>query len=79
VEDSATALGLRSTRLLSFAGHDSQTLSIVTPTVLFFVPSVDGISHNPAEFTHPANVVNGANVLLHTLLRLANQTAINPG
>lgn len=73
VERTAAELGLTSTRLLSFAGHDSQTMSAITPTALFFVPSVNGISHNPAEFTHPKDVVNGANVLLHTLLQLAGR------
>jgi N-carbamoyl-L-amino-acid hydrolase len=34
------------------------------------VPSVNGISHSPLEFTRPEDVENGANVLLHTILRL---------
>jgi N-carbamoyl-L-amino-acid hydrolase len=38
---------------------------------MFFVPSVDGVSHNPKEFTHDRDVVNGANVLLGTVLKLA--------
>lgn len=71
VEKAATGLGLRHTRLISFAGHDAQVMSTVTPTALLFVPSVDGISHNPREFTRDDDVVNGANVVLHTLLRLA--------
>jgi len=36
------------------------------------VPSRDGISHNPAEYTDPADLVAGANVLLHILLALDN-------
>ncbi len=71
VEQAATQLNLRYTRLLSLAGHDAQTLSPFTPTVLFFVPSVAGISHNPHEYTHDKDVINGANVILHTLLILA--------
>jgi N-carbamoyl-L-amino-acid hydrolase len=35
------------------------------------VPSVKGISHNPAEHTAPADLAAGANVLLHALLELA--------
>jgi N-carbamoyl-L-amino-acid hydrolase len=73
VEQAANGLSLKSTRLMSFAGHDAQNLSTITPTVLFFVPSVAGISHNPAEFTHDEDVVNGANVLLQTLLLLADK------
>jgi N-carbamoyl-L-amino-acid hydrolase len=37
---------------------------------MIFVPSVAGISHAPKEFSKPADIVNGANVLLLTLLRL---------
>jgi acetylornithine deacetylase/succinyl-diaminopimelate desuccinylase-like protein len=38
---------------------------------MIFVPSVRGISHNPAEYTAPEHLAAGANVLLHTLLELA--------
>jgi N-carbamoyl-L-amino-acid hydrolase len=38
---------------------------------MVFVPSVKGISHNPAEHTAPADLAAGANVLLHTLMELA--------
>ena len=71
VETAATRLGLRHTRLLSLAGHDAQTLSPFTPTALIFVPSVAGASHSPLEYTQDEDVINGANVLLQTLLVLA--------
>ncbi len=71
VEQAADQLGLKHTRLLSLAGHDAQSMAAFTPSALFFVPSVDGISHNPREFTRDEDMVNGGNVLLHTLLTLA--------
>lgn len=71
IESAAAELGLTHTRLLSFAGHDTQSLSTIMPSAMFFVPSVDGISHNPRELTHPDDVVNSANVMLQTLLKLA--------
>ena len=71
VEAAATGLGLRHTRLLSLAGHDAQVLSPFTPVVLFFVPSVAGLSHNPQEYTRDEDVINGANALLQTLLLLS--------
>jgi N-carbamoyl-L-amino-acid hydrolase len=37
---------------------------------MVFVPSRDGISHNPAEHTDPADLVAGADVLLQVLLHL---------
>jgi N-carbamoyl-L-amino-acid hydrolase len=55
----------------SGAGHDAQMLARVCPTAMIFVPSAGGISHNVKEFTSPADLEAGANVLLHTLLRLA--------
>ena len=71
IEKAATKLGLRHMRLMSFAGHDAQAMSAITPSGMLFVPSVDGISHNPNEFTRDEDVLNGANTLLHTLLGLA--------
>ncbi len=78
IETSADALGLSHTRLMSFAGHDTQNLSRFTPSAMFFVPSVGGISHNPREFTHDRDVINAGNVLLHTLLRLAEHSPQPP-
>jgi len=73
VGKAADRLGLKHTRLPSLAGHDARSLSQITPAALIFVPSVDGISHNPRELTHDEDVVNGANVLLHTLLALSEE------
>jgi N-carbamoyl-L-amino-acid hydrolase len=55
----------------SGAGHDAQMLARVCPAGMVFVPSVNGISHNPAELTADRDLEAGANVLLHVLLRLA--------
>lgn len=71
VEEVATARGLSVRRLPSGAGHDAQMLARVCPTAMVFVPSVAGLSHNPAEHTAPADVEAGANVLLDLLLRLS--------
>ncbi len=71
IEGSAESLGLHHTRLMSFAGHDAQSTAQIMPSAMFFVPSVNGISHNPAEYTSPADCVNGANVLLHAALAMA--------
>ncbi|MBC8099028.1 MAG: Zn-dependent hydrolase [Armatimonadetes bacterium] len=57
--------------LISYAGHDAQMLSSFTPSGMIFIPSQHGISHNPKEYTEWADVVLGANVLLHTVLRVA--------
>jgi len=72
VESVADRLGHSCRRMTSGAGHDAQMLARVCPSAMIFVPSVRGISHNPAEHTEPADLVAGADVLLHTMLELAS-------
>ena len=64
-------LGLTHVSLTSGAGHDGQSLADLCPVGMIFVPSVAGASHSPREFTEWDDCVNGANVLLHTVLKLA--------
>ena len=71
VESTAESLGLSVQRMPSGAGHDAQILAEVCPAGMVFVPSVKGISHNPAEHTEPDDLVAGANVLLNTVVALA--------
>jgi len=73
VEAAADSLGLSHVRLRSGAGHDCQNLAQVTETGMIFVPSHAGLSHVPAEFTASEQLEAGANVLLETMLRLANE------
>jgi N-carbamoyl-L-amino-acid hydrolase len=63
-------------RLPSGAGHDAQMLARVCPTAMIFVPSVSGISHNPAEHTDDKDLEAGANLLLHTMLTLCTMETI---
>jgi N-carbamoyl-L-amino-acid hydrolase len=71
VERTAQRLGHSTLRLPSGAGHDAQMLARVCPAGMIFVPSVGGISHNPAEYTAPEDLVAGVNVLLQVVLELA--------
>jgi len=70
VEDAARALGLSHRRMPSGAGHDAQSFREICPIGMIFVPSRGGISHSPREYTSPEGLVNGANVLLGTVLEL---------
>ena len=67
----AQRLGHSQRPMTSGAGHDAQMMARLCPTAMIFVPSVRGISHNPAEHTAPAHLAAGAEVLLHTLLELS--------
>lgn len=71
VETAAERHGHRVRRMPSGAGHDAQMLARVCPTGMVFVPSRDGISHNPAEYTAPDELEAGTNVLLDVMLELA--------
>lgn len=75
IEDVCAEMNISHKRLVSYAGHDAQMMSTFTHAGMIFIPSVDGISHNPKEFTRWENVVEGANVLLHSILRLAAQNS----
>jgi N-carbamoyl-L-amino-acid hydrolase len=67
---SAEELGYSFKRMPSGAGHDAQAVARIAPIGMIFVPSVDGLSHSPKEFTKPEDLARGANVLLHTILKL---------
>jgi N-carbamoyl-L-amino-acid hydrolase len=70
IDDAAAQLDLSSLRMPSGAGHDAQSIALLAPIGMIFIPSVGGISHSPEEFSQPQDVTNGANVLLHTLVEL---------
>jgi N-carbamoyl-L-amino-acid hydrolase len=71
VEAAAERRGLPCRRMPSGAGHDAQMLARVCPTGMVFVPSRDGVSHNPREFTSPEHLAAGASVLCDVLVELA--------
>ncbi len=70
IENSAQALSYSNRRMTSGAGHDAQMMSRICPTAMIFTPSIDGVSHNPAESTDPVDVIAGANLLLSVILKL---------
>jgi N-carbamoyl-L-amino-acid hydrolase len=71
VEATAKRLGHSTKRMPSGAGHDAQMLARVCPTAMIFVPSVNGLSHNIAEYTRPEHITAGADVLLQVVLAAA--------
>jgi len=68
--DSANELGISSRRMPSGAGNDAQSIALLAPIGVIFIPSVGGISQSPEEFSRQADIVNGANVLLNPILKL---------
>ena len=52
------------------AGHDSTNMKEIVPSVMLFVPSVEGISHAEAEFTSDEDLCTGVDLLTETLARM---------
>jgi ureidoglycolate amidohydrolase len=70
-EATCDELGLSYRRMTSGAYHDAMILGRRVPIGMVFVPSAGGISHHPDEFTAPADLDRGVEVLAGTLARLA--------
>ncbi len=70
VAATADDLGCSVARLPSGAGHDAQSMAPLAPIGMIFVPSRDGISHSPREFTPMEDIVRGAQALTAALRRL---------
>ena len=68
VAEAAENCGFTWYPLPSGAGHDAQAVANIAPVAMIFVPSVDGISHSPEEYSTPQDCANGAQVLLELLL-----------
>ncbi|WP_024818403.1 M20 family metallo-hydrolase [Arthrobacter sp. 31Y] len=59
----AANLGLSSRRIQTMAGHDSVAMNTAVPSVMLFVPSVDGVSHCEREFTTDEDMETGVGML----------------
>jgi len=62
--------GIKYNQMLSFAGHDSRETAKKIPSALIFIPSQDGISHSPKEYTSDDDINKGVSVLLETIKQL---------
>lgn len=63
-------LGISNCVISSGAGHDAMVLSDFTEAGMIFVPSRDGLSHCPEEFTEGADLVTGTNVVFEAVKEL---------
>lgn len=67
----AESLGLTHDRVMTVAGHDSTNMKDLVPTVMLFVPSVDGVSHNLNEYTRDEDLIAGLDHLSGVIRKLA--------
>ena len=73
VQTAAEDLGYSTLPMVSGAGHDASYMAMVGPTAMIFVPSIGGRSHVEVENTSWEDCEAGANVLLHCVLRSADE------
>jgi N-carbamoyl-L-amino-acid hydrolase len=71
VRGAAEDLGYSWREMVSGPGHDSCYTSRRVPTSMIFIPCRDGLSHNEEEWTEPAQMEAGCNVLLRAALTMA--------
>ena len=71
IDSSVRECGLKYMRMNSGAGHDSQIFADVVPTGMIFIPSHDGISHSPLEYTSEEDLARGEMVLEKVIEKLA--------
>lgn len=58
-------------KMNSGAGHDAMNMASICPTAMIFVPSKDGISHNPKEYTSTDQIMKGVSLLKDAVIDLA--------
>lgn len=59
----ASNLGLSARRIQTMAGHDSVAINTVAPSVMLFIPSMDGVSHCEREFSTDEDMAAGVDML----------------
>lgn len=67
LERAAKRVGIAARRMPSGAGHDAMIMASRVPAGMLFVPSRDGVSHSPEEFSEPNHLAGAVAVLLETL------------
>lgn len=70
-KQSAENINVSYREMISGAGHDAQIFGRHCPTSLLFVPSRNGVSHSPEEWTKPEDLISGIKVLSNLLYTLA--------
>lgn len=70
IREAAQSAGLSTVDLPNGAVHDAGEISRIAPMGMVFVPSRDGISHAPQEFTSPEDCADGVEVLYRSVLLL---------
>ncbi|MFQ5842264.1 MAG: Zn-dependent hydrolase [Thermodesulfobacteriota bacterium] len=73
VKESCDRKGIPYEIMPSGAGHDAMQMAKITRAGMIFVPSKRGVSHSPMEWTDPEDICLGTQLLLETIVRVANE------
>jgi N-carbamoyl-L-amino-acid hydrolase len=71
IEKAVLTVGIKAKKMNSGAGHDAQNIAKKVKTAMIFVPSINGISHSPMEWTNWDDVENGVKVLTQAMKNLS--------
>ena len=71
IQHTCDELGLKSLLMISRAYHDSLFMARIAPTGMIFIPCRGGISHRPDEYSEPAAIARGVEVLALALAKLS--------
>lgn len=76
--ESAATVGCSVMSMASGAGHDAAFVSRVAPSAMIFVPCLGGRSHCPQEWSEPAQLATGTEVMFEAVLRI-DRAALRTG
>ncbi len=71
LEDAAKNQGIETMRMISGAVHDASIIAEFTDVGMIFVPSKNGRSHCPEEYTEIKEIEIAANILLESVIELS--------
>lgn len=60
----------KTTHIFSWAGHDAKLMSKVAPSMMLFVPSKNGMSHCPEEYSESKDIIAASEFLLNMIMEM---------
>ena len=75
IKEVSNKLEFTNKEIISGAGHDAVNINTIAPTAMIFIPCIDGISHNEIEDIYKEDAVRGTEVLLYSIIELANNSS----
>ncbi|WP_172370484.1 Zn-dependent hydrolase [Sporosarcina jiandibaonis] len=73
LKETSDSLEITNCNMQSGAGHDAMVLSDFTACGMVFIPSKDGLSHCPEEWSDASDLAAGTNILFETVRRLMEE------